>query len=81
MRLDSHQHFWRYTPAEYAWIDARMARIARDFALGGEPPDPANLPSGCRFRTRCPKAQPGCAAAEPTLAAAGGTRAACFHPG
>jgi L-fuconolactonase len=31
MRLDSHQHFWRYTPAEYAWIDARMARIARDF--------------------------------------------------
>jgi L-fuconolactonase len=31
MRLDSHQHFWRYTPAEYGWIDARMARIARDF--------------------------------------------------
>jgi len=56
-------------------------RIARDFALGGEPPDPANLPSGCRFRTRCPKAQPGCAATEPALLEAGGTRAACFHPG
>ena len=56
-------------------------RIARDFALGGEPPDPANLPSGCRFRTRCTKAQPGCAASEPALLEAGGTRAACFHPG
>jgi len=31
VRLDAHQHFWRYSPAEYAWIDARMARIARDF--------------------------------------------------
>lgn len=31
MRIDSHQHFWRYDPAEYGWIDARMQRIARDF--------------------------------------------------
>lgn len=31
MRIDAHQHFWRYTPEEYGWIDARMARIARDF--------------------------------------------------
>jgi len=31
VRLDAHQHFWRYTPAEYDWIDARMGRIARDF--------------------------------------------------
>ena len=31
MRIDAHQHFWRYTPQEYGWIDARMARIARDF--------------------------------------------------
>lgn len=31
MRLDAHQHFWRYSPAEYGWIDARMGRIARDF--------------------------------------------------
>jgi oligopeptide/dipeptide ABC transporter ATP-binding protein len=56
-------------------------RIAKDFALSGEPPDPANLPSGCRFRTRCPKARPGCAERQPELAPAGRAEAACFHPG
>jgi L-fuconolactonase len=30
MRIDSHQHFWRYDPAEYAWIDDRMAALRRD---------------------------------------------------
>lgn len=31
MRIDAHQHFWRYTPAEYGWIDDSMAVIRRDF--------------------------------------------------
>jgi L-fuconolactonase len=31
MRVDSHQHFWRYTPAEYGWIDDAMAPLRRDF--------------------------------------------------
>src|SRR5262245_39789183 len=30
-RIDSHQHFWRYDPVEYAWIDTRMSAIKRDF--------------------------------------------------
>ena len=30
-RIDSHQHFWIYTPREYAWIDDSMAAIRRDF--------------------------------------------------
>ena len=31
MRIDSHQHFWRYNPGEYAWIDDSMAPLRRDF--------------------------------------------------
>ena len=31
MRIDSHQHFWRYTAAEYGWIDDSMAALRRDF--------------------------------------------------
>lgn len=31
MRIDAHQHFWRYTPAEYGWIDDAMARLRRDY--------------------------------------------------
>jgi L-fuconolactonase len=32
VRIDAHQHFWAYDPAEYAWIDpAGMAPIARSF--------------------------------------------------
>jgi L-fuconolactonase len=31
MRVDAHQHFWKYNPAEYEWIDDSMAAIRRDF--------------------------------------------------
>src|ERR1700733_13401611 len=31
MRLDAHQHFWHYSPTEYAWISERMDILQRDF--------------------------------------------------
>ena len=43
MRIDSHQHFWRYSPAEYGWMDDRMTRIRRDFL----PEDLAPLLAAC----------------------------------
>ncbi len=29
--IDAHHHLWRYTPAEYGWIDEDMASLRRDF--------------------------------------------------
>jgi L-fuconolactonase len=31
VRIDSHQHFWRYHPAEYAWMNEQFSAIRRDF--------------------------------------------------
>jgi L-fuconolactonase len=31
MRIDAHQHFWRYTAEDYGWIDGDMRALRRDF--------------------------------------------------
>src|SRR5262249_19966046 len=47
-------------------------RIGQDVRLAGEPPNPRDVPSGCRFRTRCALAQDRCASEEPPLRAVDG---------
>jgi peptide/nickel transport system ATP-binding protein len=47
----------------------------------GEPPSPMAPPSGCRFRTRCPRADARCAAEVPELRAVAPQQfVACHHP-
>jgi len=49
--------------------------------LGGDPPDPRDLPSGCPFHPRCTRATPECEIDPPELAPVGAGRvAACIHP-
>jgi peptide/nickel transport system ATP-binding protein len=40
--------------------------------LAGDPPNPINPPAGCRFRARCPHAEPVCGARAPALAPCAG---------
>jgi len=52
-------------------------RVTLEFSLPGEPPNPRDLPSGCRFRTRCPLVKDVCASEEPPLREVGGHLVAC----
>lgn len=55
------------------------ARVTDNFALEGEPPSPINLPSGCRFRTRCPRAAALCAEQDPALLSDARDRSVACH--
>jgi oligopeptide/dipeptide ABC transporter ATP-binding protein len=61
--------------------DPAAEKAKTEVGIRGELPSPINPPSGCRFRTRCPRAQSICSEVEPPLRAFGeGHRAACHFP-
>ncbi|MBL8701212.1 MAG: ABC transporter ATP-binding protein [Alphaproteobacteria bacterium] len=64
-------------------IDSTPERLAigSGRVFGGPPPDLFNLPPGCHYRPRCPKASPACVAEPPWAAVDGGHFARCHHPG
>jgi len=62
--------------------DPALERAKENQGVRGELPSAVAPPSGCRFRTRCPRAQDLCAAEEPPLRpfTADGHLAACHFP-
>jgi len=61
--------------------DPEQSTVRRGSQVRGELPSPINPPSGCRFRTRCDRAQDICASEEPAFQDFGPTqRAACHFP-
>jgi peptide/nickel transport system ATP-binding protein len=81
-------------PVEVLWADARHPytrallaampsldpdRRTQEAPITGDPPNPIDPPSGCRFHTRCPFAEPVCSARSPLLFDTGNHRhtAAC----
>jgi len=62
--------------------DPKLERAKENEGVRGELPSAVAPPSGCRFRTRCPRAQAVCAEQEPPLRpfTADGHKAACHFP-
>jgi peptide/nickel transport system ATP-binding protein len=68
-------------PYTRALLSARPSmdprKRTREAPIQGDPPNPIDPPSGCRFRTRCPFAEDVCARAEPMLTDTGAQEVAC----
>jgi peptide/nickel transport system ATP-binding protein len=78
---DPRHPYTRALAAAFPTIGDRSSRM-KPSGLGGDPPDPANIPSGCAFHPRCPVVEDRCSTIDPSLVPAGaGRRAACVLVG
>jgi peptide/nickel transport system ATP-binding protein len=69
-----------YTDALISAVPVPAARRTRErVTLEGEVPSPLSPPAGCRFHTRCPRAEPRCAAEVPMLRPLDGARSVACH--
>ncbi len=69
-------------PYTRALLSAAPGRGRQRIALQGDPPSAVDVPSGCRFRTRCPVAVTACSDFDPPLVEARGVpdhHVACVH--
>ena len=76
--LDAPRH--PYTRALIASAPSRNPRGQPLAQINGMAPSPLDLPSGCRFRDRCPRASDVCANPPPLDVDADGHAWRCFHP-
>ncbi|WP_203072797.1 ABC transporter ATP-binding protein [Falsiroseomonas ponticola] len=67
-----------YTQALIASTPGRIAQLGYT-VTGGTPPDLYDLPSGCLYRDRCPRATTACLAPPPRIALDGTHGAACHY--
>ena len=62
-------------------ISAAGSGFAARAPITGEPPNPINPPSGCRFHPRCPRVQPRCREERPVLGSLDSDhQVACHYP-
>ncbi len=69
-----------YTKGLFHSIPSITKKVDRLIPIDGNAPDPTNLPSGCSFAPRCPRAKTLCTTKKPTVFEKDGHVVSCHYP-